>query len=454
MEIKYATCGIHDYRLKVEPLGVKCSRCRVNEAVVDIKYARQKLCKDCFNEFFINRVRRTVEKYRMFRPGERVAVAVSGGKDSVALLHALKKAFPEQDIVAIHINLGIAYYSDHLEEVVRKLTSMLDVPLEIYNLKDREGYTIDDFLRTRYGRKMCSVCGIVKRNIFSRLSAEVDADVVATGHNLDDTVGTMFASFFAGDFESISRLKPVLKPLVPGQPRKIKPLITTPERENLIYVVLNELPVQSCSCPHALGASVSYYKQILDRMEERNPNVKHQLLSVFTKKLIPMYEFYKKHEHEEEKREEEVLQSCKICGQPTSSPDGICSKCRRVMELQKVMNRPLILEMEPESARKMIEEGAVVLDVRSPEQYASEHIEGAINIPRERFDNLDRDRQLKKTIREWKGKNILVYCNTGTDSYAVTVKLRNRGYKAYNLKGGIEAWKKAGFPILQPAASD
>ncbi len=451
MEIRYATCGIHDYRLKVEPLGVKCSRCRANEAVVDIKYARQKLCRDCFNEFFINRVRKTVEKYKMFKPGERVAVAVSGGKDSVALLHALKKAFPEQDIVAIHINLGIAYYSDHLEEVVRKLADMLDVPLEVYNLKEREGYTIDDFLRTRYGKKMCSVCGIVKRNIFSRLSSEVEADVVATGHNLDDTVGTMFSAFFAGDFESIARLKPVLKPLVPGQPRKIKPLITTPERENLIYVVLNELPVQSCSCPHALGASVSYYKQILDRMEERNPNVKHQLLSVFTKKLIPMYEFYRKAQEEEKKSLEEEIRACKICGQPTSSPDGICSKCRRVMELQKVIDKPLILEVEPRQAFELMENGAAVIDVRSPQQYEKEHLEGAINIPRGRFDDMDRDRQLRKQMRELRGRDILVYCNSGTDSYAVTVKLRNRGYRAYNLKGGIETWKKLNLPLVQPA---
>ncbi len=212
MFINYGKCGIGKINLELKIIG-KCSRCRRGNAIINLRYAKQRLCKDCFNEFFVNRVRKTVERFRMFKPDERVAVAVSGGKDSVALLHALKLAFPKQDIYAFYINLGIKYYSDHLERKVIELSENLKVPLEIYDLRD-EGYTIDDFMLTKYGKKMCSVCGTIKRNIFTKLAMKVKADAVATGHNLDDTVSTMLSLFFAGDFEGIVRLKHVLNPLI------------------------------------------------------------------------------------------------------------------------------------------------------------------------------------------------------------------------------------------------
>ncbi len=435
MKIEYAKCGLTNFSVDLSGLGVKCSKCRKHEALVHLRYARQKLCKDCFNEHFVSRLRRAVEKYRMFKSHEKVAVAVSGGKDSVALLHALKHAFPEQDIVAIHINLGIAYYSDHLEGKVRQLAQQLNVPLIVYNLKKEEDYTIDDFLKTKFRKKMCSVCGIIKRHIFSKLASDVKADVVATGHNLDDMVGTMMASFFAGDFESIARLKPVLKPLIPGQPRKIKPLITTPEIEDLYYVLLNELPVQACSCPHSLGSSVKNYKQMIDMLEERNPNVKYQLLSVFTKKLIPLIE-------KEQRKEVQVIEvhPCKICGLPTSSEDGVCSKCKRVQML-KSKEFELKMELEPNEVEQLMKDEEVVfIDTRSKEEYEKEHIEGALNIPREVFDK--RFHEAKKLIRNFKGKYIITYCNVGQSSYAVAVRLRNMGYKAYNLKGGFSAWRR------------
>ena len=74
---------------------VKCRRCLVEEASVWIPYAKLHLCKKCFSEFTVKRVRETVEKYRMFGSTDKVAVAVSGGKDSAVLLYTLKRAFPD-----------------------------------------------------------------------------------------------------------------------------------------------------------------------------------------------------------------------------------------------------------------------------------------------------------------------------------------------------------------------
>ncbi|NPB03164.1 MAG: TIGR00269 family protein [Thermotogae bacterium] len=434
--LTYSKCGLPAMKVEVKGLGVKCSECGQEEAVIELKYARKKLCSNCFTDFFVRRVKRTVDKHRMFGPKDRVAVALSGGKDSVALLDALKRAFPKQDIIAFYIDLGIHYYSDHLRQKVQALTEKVRVPLHIYDLKDREGYVIDDFLTTKFRSKMCSVCGIVKRAVFTQMAKEIGATVMATGHNLDDTVGTMLSAFFAGDFESISRLKPVLKPLIPGQPKKIKPLFNTPEVEDLYYVVLNDLPVQECHCPHSFGASVSRYKRILDQMEKDNPNVKFQLLSVFLKRLVPMYERVKETEKENVSIE---VEACKVCGLPTSSPDRVCSRCRRVALLKKRGGQKL--EITVEELEKL--EGRIVLiDVRSPAAYEKEHIPSAINVPKEVFEE-NPQKMARKLRRKFGRKTTFVtYCYAGRESYPVAVALRRFGLRAYSLRGGLEAWKE------------
>ncbi len=427
ININYGKCGIGKINLELKPLG-RCSRCRKNDAIINLAYARQRLCKDCFNDFFTKRVRRVVEEFRMFKPGERVAVAVSGGKDSVALLHALKKAFPEQEIYAFYINLGIKYYSDHLEKKVIELAEMVGVPIEIYNLKEKEGYTIDDFLLTKYKNKMCSVCGAIKRNIFTMLAVKVNAEAVATGHNLDDTVSTMMSLFFSGDFEGIARLKPVLKPLIKGQPRKIKPLITTPEIEDLYYVALNELPVQECGCPHGEFTPIKGMKKWLDEMEKEQPDIKFRLLSVFRRKFIPLVE--KGLNFEESIKE---VRACTVCGMPSSSE--ICSKCRRVMELMGVKERRGDINMEitfEELERLRENERVILLDVRDRKEYEVYTLEGAINIPADEIQ-----KRWKELLKYKRTHKIVVFCNAGRSSYAVAVKLRNLGFDAYNLKGGI-----------------
>ncbi|NPA80701.1 MAG: phosphoadenosine phosphosulfate reductase family protein [Thermotogae bacterium] len=443
--VRYSKCGLPAMTVEIKGLGVKCSECGEEEAVVELRYARKKLCRRCFTDFFVRRVKRTVERYRMFGPDDRVAVALSGGKDSVALLDALKRAFPEQDIVAFYIDLGIHHYSEHLREKVEALTDRLKVPLHIYDLKEREGYVIDDFLTTKFRSKMCSVCGIVKRAVFTQMAKEVGATVMATGHNLDDTVGTMLSAFFAGDFESIARLKPVLKPLLPGQPKKIKPLFNTPEIEDLYYVVLNDLPVQECSCPHSFGASVSRYKRMLDEMERDNPNVKFQLLSVFIKRLVPMYERVKALEGEEEAAVE--VRPCKVCGLPTSSPDGICSRCRRVAMLKERGGQRL--EVSPREVKAMMDEGrrVVLIDVRPESAYEKERIPGSINIPIAEFES--RQRKIVRKLRRKYGRGTIfvAYCYAGRESYPVAVAMRRWGLRAYSLEGGIAAWKEAGYSL-------
>ncbi len=161
----------------------------------------------------------------MFDKNDRIAVAISGGKDSSALLHAMKTAYPKYDMFALHIDLGIDEFSRVSLESVEKLCRRLDVPPVIYSLEKEKGYTIKDLLGTRYSRRICSACGIIKKTYMKNIARENGATVLATAHNLDDVVENMITLFIDGKFTDISSLVPSQPPYHPSQIKKVKPLI-------------------------------------------------------------------------------------------------------------------------------------------------------------------------------------------------------------------------------------
>jgi uncharacterized protein (TIGR00269 family) len=297
----------------------RCRRCGEPRVEVKLDYARARLCSRCFTDYFVERVRRTVQEYRMFGERARVGVALSGGKDSGALLHSLRQAFPHLDLVALHVDLGIQGYSDHCRGVAEQVARMAGAEFRVLTLRDKYGFTIDDYKKTLYRRKMCAVCGVVKRYLFDRMAEEADIDVLATGHNLDDMVGTMLTTFFAGDFTQLIKLKPVLPPLTPRQRPKVKPLIKSPEFEDLLYCLHQEIPFRRVSCPHARGTHSQESKRLIEALAQGNPGFRYQALSLFLKKLIPLLE---------PQVTKPPLTTCQRCGAPSSTP--ICSFCRRV----------------------------------------------------------------------------------------------------------------------------
>ncbi|MHC1589370.1 MAG: TIGR00269 family protein [Candidatus Hecatellaceae archaeon] len=300
----------------------KCKLCGRGEAKIRLAYARLNLCRKCFTEkFFPNRVRRTVESYKMFPADASVAVAVSGGKDSAALLHSLREAFPAVQLVAVHLNLGIPEYSEAAERSVEALCRSLNVELKVYRLKDEEGFTIGDFKATKYGGKLCSVCGVVKRRRLGKIAAELKVDALVTGHNLDDTVESLMATFTGGDFQQLVRLKPVL-PAQPPFPRKVKPFYRTPEREALLYAEILGLPFSRRKCPYLPGSRSLRGKRLLDLWEAEEPGFKYRMLAAF-EKLIPLLE---------QAVPQPEYTYCRVCGLPSSQP--VCADCRRIEALK------------------------------------------------------------------------------------------------------------------------
>jgi len=300
-----------------------CSKCRSAKAEVQLPYARLNLCPKCFVEFYINRIKKTVEEFKMFSVDNAVGVAVSGGKDSAALLHALRRGFPETRFVALYINLGIPEYSKHCQAKVEKLAGILGVELLVFNLHEELGVRIGDFKRTSFGGKLCSVCGTIKRRIFEEMAMKTHVQVLATGHNLEDVVGVMLNNFLYGRSEQFVRLKPVLPPLAEGMASKVKPLIRSPENENLLYCLYEDVPFREIDCPFSKRTGVRKRTELLETISRFNPYFKHQLLNRFLE-LIPLLEGIKP---------KPALGRCNVCGFPSSGE--ICAFCKRINLVKK-----------------------------------------------------------------------------------------------------------------------
>ncbi len=409
--------------------GKLCKFCKEKTSILTLTTAKVSLCTSCFNNFFEKRVKETIEKYRMFDLKDKVGVFLSGGKDSTCLLTVLKKLYPELYLQGIYINLGIRYYSEIVEEVVKRLCQKLEVPLYVYNLPEKEGYFIDDFIFTSFKNKICSVCGTIKRHLFSKIARELGLTVIATGHHLDDTVSTMFTLFIQGDFSSLVKLSPVLPPLYPGQAKKVKPLYKTPEKEIFYYVTLNELPIETSNCPHEEITPIKRYKKIIEELEKENSQIKYQLLSIFNKKLIPLLK-----KTEEKKTEEKNLNTCIFCGELTSSYNKICGRCKRISLLEKIRDKTLEISVEEFNRKleKLESSNYVLFDLRDKEDFDKSPIKGAVQISSDLV--LEKKKKFYKFLKPYKKKILFFTCYSKKLGYLFTLKARKLGFEAYNLK--------------------
>lgn len=288
---------------------MKCRKCG-KKAIVSLKTYKISLCETCFPPFFERLVERDVKKYRIIRENERVLAAVSGGKDSVALLSALKALKDVSSnlnfhIEALHIDLGIGEYSRRSSEVCRELCQELEIELNTVKLSEY-GFTISDVST----RKVCSVCGNAKRYIFNRFARENGFDVIATGHNADDILANFFKNWLAGNRWWIEKQSPRTE----GFDRvvtRIRPLFLRTEKENAIYVLTKQLPFLADECPNA---PQDRWKEIIYEIEAKVPGFKQNFVRNMFK----------------EKKEVSEFRYCSVCGEVSTSE--ICQFCRNVMK--------------------------------------------------------------------------------------------------------------------------
>jgi uncharacterized protein (TIGR00269 family) len=293
---------------------MKCRRCR-EPAVIDVRRHNAAFCRDCFLHHCREQVRRAIDDFDMMQPGERILVAVSGGKDSLGLWHLLRELGYEAD--GLYIGLGIGDYSDTSATFADDFAQQFGLTLHHVELRDDYGFDVPDGARAAK-RAPCSACGLSKRHLFNSVALEHGYDVLATGHNLDDEAAVLFGNVLRWETGYLGRQHPVL-PATDGFVRKVKPLVRVGEREMAAYCVLADIDYIVEECPMAAGNRHLGYKEALNAIEERSPGSKAAFVFGF---------FERAHERfadiADEERDE--LQSCVVCGAPT--PGDICAFCR------------------------------------------------------------------------------------------------------------------------------
>ena len=270
---------------------------------------------------------RTMSKYSMVKYGERVAVGVSGGKDSLSLLYVLKKIFDghdrsKDDLIAVTIDEGINGYRDESLAIVRDFCGKLGVQNKVLSYKELFGVSMDEAMVIRPSEKMssCSMCGTFRRRAIDLAAESVGADVVATAHNMDDQLQTFMINLLAGDVERIGWIHPEPVEYAGGM-KKVKPFVEIGEHEIVFYALQREIPFQSEECPYMNESIRTDLREFFNKMENEHPGIKNNAYASMLKVS----------ERLRTTLEPRGDRKCSVCGR--DSTGDVCSVCKTVEAL-------------------------------------------------------------------------------------------------------------------------
>ena len=299
---------------------MKCRACR-GPAVIDVRRHNAAFCREHFLAHCEEQVRRAISSHHMIAEGDRVLVAVSGGKDSLGLWDLLVRMGYDAD--GLYLGLGIGDYSDASGQHARAFATEQGLRLLEVDLADDYGFDVPG-AASATRRAPCGACGLSKRHLFNASALDGGYDVVATGHNLDDEAAVLLGNVLRWDTAYLGRQHPVL-PAAPGFVRKVKPLVRLGEREMAAYCVLRGIEYQVEECPMAEGNKHLGYKELLNQLESRSPGSKAAFLFGFIERGQPLFA-------PTAERERDDLGTCTSCGAPTPQYDDgeapLCAFCR------------------------------------------------------------------------------------------------------------------------------
>jgi len=307
-----------------------CSMCKRKEAFFFRPYSGEKLCKGCFLRSIEGKVRATIAKYKMFEFNDRIAVAVSGGKDSISLLHILAKIerdYPKALLIAVSVDEGIAGYRDEALKIATENCRRLNVEHHIISFKELYGLTLDEIVeRLREGGETeltpCAYCGVLRRKALNVIARKVGAEKLATAHTLDDEAQTILLNMFHGDVMRIARETPVTDDVHPKLVRRVKPFCEIPERETALFAYIKKIKFQSMPCPYAPEALRNDVRLFLNRMEEKHAGIKYTVFKA-AERIRPALQ---------KAAGVEILRECRLCGEPTVR--DICKACEMLQKLR------------------------------------------------------------------------------------------------------------------------
>ncbi|KAI4334647.1 hypothetical protein L6164_013365 [Bauhinia variegata] len=189
--------------------GRMCCICNQRRAALKRTKTLEQICKECFYDVFEEEIHQAIVSNQLFKPGQRIAICASGGKDSTVLAYVLstlnKRYNYRLDLFLLSVDEGITGYRDDSLETVKRNEIQYGLPLKILSYKDLYGWTMDEIVKMIGLKNNCTFCGVFGRQALDRGAALLEVDKVVTGHNADDIAETVLLNILRGDIARLSR---------------------------------------------------------------------------------------------------------------------------------------------------------------------------------------------------------------------------------------------------------
>lgn len=255
-------------------MGRFCDLCLERRAALRRPKTLQQVCKECFFLAFEEEIHKTIVENQLFKPGERVAIGASGGKDSTVLAYVLTELNRRHgyglDIFLLSIDEGITGYRDDSLETVKRNEKQYGVPLLVVSYKSLYGWTMDEIV-SEIGRKNnCTFCGVFRRQALDRGAVMLRANKLATGHNADDMAETVLLNLLRGDIARLSRCTSIVTGEEGSLPR-CKPFKYTYEKEIVMYAYFKKLDYFSTECVYSPNAYRGFAREFIKDLEAIRP---------------------------------------------------------------------------------------------------------------------------------------------------------------------------------------
>lgn len=253
----------------------------------------------------------------------KIALALSGGKDSTTAAYLLKKILgvrKDIEFSAITVDEGITGYRPRSIVLARNFCRKMRTDHHLVSFKDLIGWTMDEIAKMDKETIPCTYCGVFRRRCLNLKAKEIGADMLATGLNLDDTVQSILMNISRADLDKLARLGPHSK-IQEGLVPRIQPLRTIPEKEVYLYALFNNLKIHDAICPYSERAMRGRYRSIVDVLEKYSPGTRHAILKTYDSIRPALEEIFP----------QANLHSCK-CGEPTLGEK--CQGCTLIERLE------------------------------------------------------------------------------------------------------------------------
>lgn len=251
-----------------------CNSCRDARAVLRRPKTMDSLCRECFYEAFETEVHETIMKYNLFRAGEKVALAASGGKDSTVLAHVVTTLNARYgyglDLLLLSIDEGISGYRDDSLDTVKRNEETYGIPLHVFSYKDLYGWTMDEIVEAVGKKNNCTFCGVFRRQALDRGAHLVGATKMATGHNADDIAETVLLNLLRSDVPRLGRCSSAITGDECSLPR-VKPFKYTYEKEIVMYAYFKRLDYFSTECKYSPFAARGLAREFVKDLEAARP---------------------------------------------------------------------------------------------------------------------------------------------------------------------------------------